>query len=123
MPGGSPSGSTTSSSASASPGTRATAARRAQGVRGGSRPDAAASPPAQPGTLKVGANPWGDVYRNGRKLGRAPGAWSLPPGPHTIEVIFPVAGREQKREFNIHIQSGEVTSLGIVDFTGDFPGP
>jgi hypothetical protein len=80
-----------------------------------SRPDAA----LVPGTLKVGANPWGDVYANGRKLGRAPGAWPLSPGPHTVEVNFPVAGREQKRRFETHIKSGEVTSLGIVDFSGD----
>lgn len=71
------------------------------------------------GTLKVGANPWGEVYLDGRKLGRAPGSWSVPSGSHKVEVVFPVAGRKQKRRFSIKVEPNRTTSLGVVHFSDD----
>jgi len=68
-------------------------------------------------TLKVGANPWGEVYLDGRKLGRAPGAWQVPVGKHEVVVKFPVPGREQSRTFNVVVEQGKPTTIGIVDFT------
>jgi hypothetical protein len=67
--------------------------------------------------LKVGANPWGEVYLDGSKLGRAPGAWSVPAGRHLVEVRFPVAGKEQTRRFPVVLAPDETRSLGVVDFT------
>ncbi len=78
------------------------------------RPDAAVVGTA---TLKVGANPWGEVYLDGKKLGRAPGAWQIPAGRHDVEVRFPVAGQEQSRHFPVVLGPDQVQSLGVVDFT------
>lgn len=71
----------------------------------------------QPGRLKVGANPWGEVYVDGKLLGRAPNAWPVTPGKHRIEVVFPVTGREQRKQFSVEIRSNAETSLGIIDFS------
>jgi hypothetical protein len=80
------------------------------------RPDA--SPAARgTATLKVGANPWGDVYLDGTKLGRAPGEWSVPAGRHRVEVKFPVPGREQSEQFRVDLRAGDSRNLGVVDFT------
>ncbi len=79
--------------------------------------DAAPRRPRATGTLKVGANPWGDVFFDGKRLGRAPGSWKVPAGLHTIVVSFPVPGREKKRTFRVQIQEGATRFVGVVDFS------
>jgi serine/threonine-protein kinase len=104
--------------ASASPAAgagRGPAPRAGEGVPAGAATVARTAPPG-PGRLKVGANPWGDVYLDGQKIGRAPGAWAVPAGPHTVEVRFPVTGQEQSRRFRISVRPGRTASLGVVDF-------
>ena len=68
------------------------------------------------GTLKVGANPWAEVYLDGVKLGRTPHAWQVPAGKHVVEVVFPV-GEAPRRRFSVDIAAGETESLGVVDFS------
>jgi len=49
-------------------------------------PDDNTAPPddARPGTLRVTVVPWGDVWVDGRYMGRAPTEVSLRPGRHTV---------------------------------------
>lgn len=97
---------------------RATAPRPAP-RRDASPASSAGTASASPGMLKVGANPWAEVYLDGRLLGRAPNAWSVPAGEHAVEVVFPVGDR--RRRFSVTIAAGETASLGVIDFAGDFP--
>lgn len=65
------------------------------------------------GTLEVGANPWGDVYVDGVRVGQAPGAWSVAAGPHEVEVRH----RDATRRFTVEIAVDETKSLGLIDFS------
>ena len=75
--------------------------------------------PEKTGVLKVGANPWAEVYVDGRKLGRAPGSWSVAAGQHEVEVVFPVAGREQRKRFTVTVEPDKTESLGVINFADD----
>jgi len=81
------------------------------------RVDAAVRAPRTFGKLRVGANPWAEVYIGRRKLGRTPNTWTVPVGKHTVLVKFPVPGREQTRRFKVTIRKDAETSLGVIDFT------
>jgi hypothetical protein len=59
--------------------------------------------PAATGTLKVGADPWGEVYVDGRRLGRAPGVWPVAAGRHVVEVVFPSEQGELRRRFPVDV--------------------
>ena len=78
---------------------------------------------AAPGTLKVGARPWAEVYIDGTLLGRAPNTWPVTAGKHKVEVVFPVAGHERRERRSVVIRAGEETSLGVIDFTGNAASP
>jgi tRNA A-37 threonylcarbamoyl transferase component Bud32 len=78
---------------------------------------------AATGTLKVGANPWAEVYLDGVKLGRTPHAWQVPAGAHVVEVVFPVGEPPPRRRFSVDIAPGETRSLGVVDFSDATSGP
>jgi len=80
------------------------------------RPDA--GPPRAPGVLKVGANPWGHVYVDGKQIGRTPFQGPVPAGRHTVRVRFPVNGHEQEKRFHIDVRPGQTVDLGLVDFSG-----
>jgi len=70
-------------------------------------------PPHGSGSLTVGANPWADVLVDGKKIGEAPGTFSIPAGPHTVEL----RNRDQSRRFQIDLPAGGTKDLGLVDFT------
>jgi hypothetical protein len=72
-------------------------------------------PPRGTGSLEVGANPWADVLVDGKKVGEAPGTFSIPAGPHSVELRH----RDKSRSFKVDIEPGETRSLGLVDFTAD----
>ncbi len=80
------------------------------------RPDAA--PRRAPGTLKIGANPWGHVYLDGKQIGRTPFQGDVPAGRHSVRVRFPVQGHQQEKRFHIDVQPGQTVDLGVVDFSG-----
>jgi len=70
-------------------------------------------PPRGSGSLTVGANPWADVLVDGKKVGEAPGTFSIPAGPHTVELRH----RDKSRRFEIDVAAGGSKDLGLVDFT------
>jgi serine/threonine-protein kinase len=84
---------------------------------GAGKDGAATGAAAGTGTLKVGANPWGEVYLDGHKLGRAPNAWPIAAGAHVVEVVFPVGDPPPRRRFAVDVAPGETESLGVVDFS------
>ena len=55
--------------------------------------------------LIVGADPWGEVALDGAPLGRAPGAWTVPAGPHDVEVVFP-GDPPQRQRFHVDLAPG-----------------
>ncbi len=67
-----------------------------------------------PGSIRIGANPWAEVFLDGKSIGRAPGNFEVPAGSHQLELRF----HEQSKTMKIDVKSGELTSLGVVDFTG-----
>ncbi|MBK9032748.1 MAG: PEGA domain-containing protein [Myxococcales bacterium] len=74
-----------------------------------------ARPPAAKGQLRVGADPWGEVFLDGRRLGRAPNQWDVPAGAHVVEVVFPGEAGEVRRRFEIDVPAGERASV-FADF-------
>jgi hypothetical protein len=79
------------------------------------RPDAAPGP-ATMGSLKVGADPWGEVYVDGKKLGNAPNQWPVKTGKHQVVVVFPGPDGEVKKPFTVTVKEGETSSV-FADFT------
>lgn len=77
------------------------------------RPDARAKPPALlPGSIRIGANPWADVYVDGKSVGRAPGSFPLAAGKHSIELRF----RDKSKTLTVNVKPGQLSRLGVVDF-------
>jgi len=90
-------------------------ARPDAGPRGKAVKPPTPPPPRGTASLEVGANPWADVLVDGKKVGEAPGTFSIPAGPHTVELRH----RDKTRRFKVDVQPGETHSLGLVDFTTD----
>ena len=80
-------------------------------------PPVDAAPAARTGTLKVGADPWGEVFLDGRRLGRAPNAWQVPAGRHQVEVVFPSDEGEVRRRFDVDVPAGGQAAPLFADFT------
>lgn len=78
----------------------------------GPKPDAAA---AATGVLRVGADPWGEVFLDGKRLGRAPNQWTVAAGRHEVEVVFPGDESEQRRRFTVEVPAGGADSV-LADF-------
>jgi hypothetical protein len=68
------------------------------------------------GTLKVGANPWGEVVIDGVSRGRTPLEVSLPAGKHVVEVIFKGEDPPRTQKKTIDLQHGETEQVDA-DFT------
>ncbi len=62
---------------------------------------------AATGVLRVGANPWGEVFLDGRRLGRAPNEWTVPAGAHAVDVVFPGDDGESRRRFSVEVPAGD----------------
>ena len=69
----------------------------------------------QLGGVRVAANPWADVYLNGKSLGRAPGKFQIPAGTHVLEL----RNGGTTRRVPVTIVPGQLTSLPLVDFRED----
>jgi len=74
-----------------------------------SRPDAAAA--AALATLKVGADPWGEIFVDGKASGNTPRELAIPAGHHTIEVVFPGVNPPRKQTFAVDLAGGETKSV------------
>lgn len=67
-------------------------------------------------TIKVGANPWGEVALDGKPVGRTPMTLTVVPGHHEIEVRFPVGDSPRRETYRLDLSSGETRSV-LADFT------
>ncbi len=81
------------------------------------RPDAPApQPKGEPALIKVGANPWGEIFLDGKPAGRTPRTLSVAPGHHEIEVAFPVVSPPRREIYRLDLAAGETRSV-LADFT------
>lgn len=77
------------------------------------------NPPKDPratSLIKVGANPWGEVYLDGKLAGRTPLTLTVPAGRHEIEVAFPVGDPPRRETYRLDLDPGETRSV-LADFT------
>ncbi|MCB9595308.1 MAG: protein kinase [Sandaracinaceae bacterium] len=77
------------------------------------------APPAEGGSGWVNVvvpGGWGDVYRRGRSIGRAPGRLRLPAGDHVLEVR--VFGQAPGRMIRVHVEADETTTSVVRDRGG-----
>ncbi|MBK7198828.1 MAG: serine/threonine protein kinase [Myxococcales bacterium] len=95
----------------------APAPRDARGGEPAGRDARGGEPAATRGELRVGANPWGEVFVDGQRLGRAPNQWSLAAGHHTVVVVYPGDDGEVRRQFEVDVPAGDRAAV-FADFTG-----
>jgi tRNA A-37 threonylcarbamoyl transferase component Bud32 len=62
-------------------------------------------------TLKVGATPWGEIYIDGKPVGRTPRELTVTAGHHTVEVVFPAESPPRKQTFSVDVASGETKAV------------
>ncbi|HEY1540285.1 MAG TPA: hypothetical protein VGF63_12860, partial [Solirubrobacteraceae bacterium] len=62
-------------------------------------------------TLKLGADPWGDIEVDGAPRGRTPAELTVSAGHHSIAIIFRGDDPPQTKTFAIDLGAGEVRSL------------
>jgi hypothetical protein len=96
--------------------------RRQDGAAVVARADAgtASLPPDAPATvgtalLKIGADPWGEIYIDGKLIGRTPRELVVPAGHHTVEIVFPAETPPRKQTYAVDLATGE-TKLLQADF-------
>jgi serine/threonine protein kinase len=87
------------------------------------RPDAASieltAPPRPTGTatLTIGANPWGNVVIDGKRIGRTPiERLSVAAGRHVIEVTFAGEDPPRTQRYTVDLTDGEARDV-LADFT------
>jgi serine/threonine-protein kinase len=62
-------------------------------------------------TLQIGADPWGEIYIDGKPMGRTPRELVVPAGRHTVEIVFPAEQPPRKQTFTVDLASGDVKPL------------
>ncbi len=62
-------------------------------------------------TLTVGADPWGEIYVDGKLMGRTPRELTVPAGHHTVEIVFPAETPPRKQTFAVDLAAGETKPL------------
>jgi serine/threonine-protein kinase len=76
-----------------------------------------AAPARGAATLTIGANPWGDVLVDGKRIGRTPiEHLSVPAGRHAIEVIFRGEDPPRSLKYSVDLADGEARDV-LADFT------
>lgn len=81
------------------------------------RIDAGAARSAGTATLTIGANPWGNVLLDGKKIGRTPiEHLSVPAGHHVVEVIFGGEDPPRSQKFPLDLADGDTRDV-LADFT------
>ena len=71
---------------------------------------------AAPATIRVGANPWGEVFLDGKQVGRTPTTLQVPAGRHEIEVVFPVVDPPRRETYRLELGAGETRAV-LADFS------
>jgi hypothetical protein len=73
--------------------------------------------PAGNATLKIGADPWGEIYIDGARRGRTPiEELTVPAGHHVVEIVFSGVEPPLRKRFEIDLTAGETKPL-----QADFP--
>jgi hypothetical protein len=81
------------------------------------RSDAGAARPAGSATLTIGANPWGNVLVDGKRIGRTPiEHLSVAAGHHVVEVIFGGEDPPRSQKFPLDVADGDTRDV-LADFT------
>lgn len=80
------------------------------------QPQPQPQPKGEPALVKVGANPWGEIFLDGKPAGRTPRTLSVSPGHHEIEVAFPVVTPPRREIYRLDLSAGETRSV-LADFT------
>jgi tRNA A-37 threonylcarbamoyl transferase component Bud32 len=62
-------------------------------------------------TLKIGADPWGKVYVDGKLIGTAPNDFVVPAGHHTVDIVFDADTPPRKQTFDVDLGNGETRPL------------
>jgi serine/threonine protein kinase len=62
-------------------------------------------------TLQVGADPWGEIYVDGKLMGRTPKELTVSAGRHTVEVVFAGETPPRKQTFAIDVANGETKPI------------
>ena len=62
-------------------------------------------------TLQVGADPWGEIYVDGKSMGRTPRELTVAPGRHNVEIVFPAENPPRKQTFAVDVANGETKAL------------
>ena len=58
-------------------------------------------------TLTVGADPWGEIYVDGKLVGRTPREVVVAAGHHTVEIVFPAETPPRMQTFAVDLAAGE----------------
>lgn len=84
------------------------------------RPSATLTPRTMPvvasaavGTLNLNSTPWGDIFIDGKPLGRQTPAFGLrlPAGEHEIRIVNPIQKSEAR--LKVHVESGQVLNREV----------
>jgi serine/threonine-protein kinase len=62
-------------------------------------------------TLMLGADPWGEIYIDGKPYGHTPKQIPVPAGHHDVEIVFPAETPPRKQTFAVDLTAGETKSL------------
>jgi serine/threonine-protein kinase len=82
------------------------------GVLAATHPDAARPAIAASATLKIGADPWGDIVLDGVALGRrTPAELTVSAGHHEVKVIYSGDDPPQAKTLSIDVGAGEVRTV------------
>ncbi|HEY5934885.1 MAG TPA: protein kinase [Kofleriaceae bacterium] len=85
------------------------------------RDGGAATPDAGPkiagiAKLKIGADPWGEIYIDGTARGRTPAVLEVPAGKHVVEIVYRGEDPPKKKSFTVDLAADETKPLQA-DFT------
>jgi len=72
--------------------------------------------PRATATLEVGATPWGEIYVDGKLVGRTPRKVTVSAGHHTVEIVFPAETPPRRHKVEVDLASGETVPVQA-DFT------
>ncbi len=62
-------------------------------------------------TLQLGANPWAEIFVDGKKYGTTPRNVTVPAGHHTVELVFSGETPPRKQTFAVDLANGETKPL------------
>jgi tRNA A-37 threonylcarbamoyl transferase component Bud32 len=75
------------------------------------RIDAGDVVPTGRATLEIGADPWGEIYIDGKPMGQTPKSLPVSAGRHTVEIVFPAVQPPRKQTFVVDLGAGETKPL------------